>query len=102
MINAILKLKKNADRRIRGGFPWVYSNEIDTSVTPLKQFSPGEQIQIQTHDGSFLGNAYVNPHSLISARIFSREPERLLDENLLTERLHEALRLREHIFDVPY
>ena len=30
-----LRLKANADRRLRNGHLWVYSNEIDVAATPL-------------------------------------------------------------------
>ena len=30
-----LRLKKNADRRLKAGHLWLYSNEIDTDATPL-------------------------------------------------------------------
>ena len=30
-----LRLKANADRRLRAGHLWVYSNEIDVAATPL-------------------------------------------------------------------
>ena len=29
-----LRLKANADRRLRAGHLWVYSNEVDTAATP--------------------------------------------------------------------
>ena len=37
MTEATLRLKKNGERRIRRGHPWVYSNEIDIEKTPLKR-----------------------------------------------------------------
>ena len=38
-----LRLKANADRRLRAGHLWVYSNEIDVAATPLNLFQPGDQ-----------------------------------------------------------
>lgn len=38
-----LRLKANADRRLRNGHLWVYSNEIDVAATPLHGFQAGDQ-----------------------------------------------------------
>ncbi|WP_455234721.1 class I SAM-dependent rRNA methyltransferase [Thiogranum longum] len=99
---ASLCLKKNEERRIRAGHLWVYSNEVDTVVSPLKQFRPGQQVQLLAHNGKPLGTAYVNPNSLICARLVSRDPAYALDRSLLTHRLNVALALRERLFDAPF
>ncbi len=99
---AALRLKKNEERRIRAGHLWVYSNEVDTAATPLKSFEPGQQVQLLAHNGKSLGNAYVNPNSLICARLVSRDPQYVLDRSLLVHRLKVALSLRERLFDKPY
>jgi 23S rRNA (cytosine1962-C5)-methyltransferase len=96
-----LRLKRHEEKRLQGGHLWIYSNEVNNQVTPLKQFKPGEQVRIETHSGKFLGTAYVNPHSLICARIFSHEP-RVLDHALLLHRLKSALSLRTQLFDEPF
>ena len=97
-----LRLKKNEDRRLRGGHLWIYSNEVDTDKTPLKNLSPGELIRIEDSHGHVLGNGYVNPHSLICARLISRDPAYLLDQSLITHRLNIALSHRESVFDKPF
>ena len=38
-----LILQSGADRRLRGGHLWIYSNEVDNKATPLKGFEPGER-----------------------------------------------------------
>jgi 23S rRNA (cytosine1962-C5)-methyltransferase len=96
-----LQLNRHEERRLLGGHLWIYSNEVNSRETPLKQFQPGEQVLVETHSGKFLGAAYVNPHSLICARLFSREPRRL-DHPLLLHRLEQALGLRRRLFDEPF
>ena len=98
----ILRLKPQQDRRIRAGHLWVYSNEVDTAATPLKDLVPGEQVVLQNAQGRFLGFAYANPNSLICARIVSRDPQRPIDVSLLVHRLKVALALRERYFALPY
>ena len=97
-----LRLKKNEERRLRAGHVWVYSNEVDNVATPLKAFTPGQAVQIQAHNGKSLGNGYVNPASLICARLVSRDPAYVLDRSLIVHRLKVALSLREHLFERPF
>ncbi|MDR5867168.1 class I SAM-dependent rRNA methyltransferase [Halomonas koreensis] len=97
-----LRLKKNADRRLKAGHLWLYSNEIDTAATPLKAFAPGEQAVVEAANGKPMGVAYVNAHSLICARLVSREPAQGLDRSLLVHRLNQALALRQRLFDQPF
>lgn len=97
-----LRLKKNEERRLREGHVWVYSNEIDTAATPLKDCAPGSQVVIEDSRGQALGSAYVNPHSLICARLISRDPHQQLDETLIARRLTAALQLRTSLFERPY
>ncbi len=95
-------LKKNEDKRLRKGHLWVFSNEVDTKRSPLEQFSPGDLVQVKSDDGKVLGTAYVNPQTLICARLLSRKPNLKCGVNFFKERLANALVLREKLFDKPY
>ncbi|MBG7602020.1 MAG: class I SAM-dependent rRNA methyltransferase [Gammaproteobacteria bacterium] len=94
-----LKLGKDQERRLLAGHAWVYSNEVDTKETPLKAFSAGEQVAVVSQRGKWIGNAYVNPHALICARIVSTDISKMLDETLLTERINQALQLRQRLYE---
>jgi 23S rRNA (cytosine1962-C5)-methyltransferase len=97
----IVKLKKNEDRRIRKGHLWIFSNEVDTRATPLQSFTVGEQVVVHDHRNQFLAYAYLNPHSLICARVLNRS-EVPFDQTLLLKRLSIALQLRESLYQHPY
>jgi len=97
-----LFLNKNAERRLKAGHIWVYSNEIDTRRTPLNGFEPGDQAQLLAANGKPLGTVFVNPHTLISARLVSRDPRQPFSPKLLEQRLGSALALRERLFDRPF
>lgn len=97
-----LRLKKNADRRLKAGHLWLYSNEIDTDATPLKGLEAGAQVVVEAANGKAMGVAYVNPNSLICARLVSRDPKQGLDRSLLVHRLNQALALRQRLFAAPY
>jgi len=97
-----LRLKKREDRRVRAGHLWVFSNEIDTSLTPLKGLPAGSPIELQAPNGKFLAHGYVNPQSLISVRITSRKASKPFDADQLKLRLGSALELREASFATPH
>ena len=97
-----LRLKKNEDRRLRAGHVWVFSNEIDIAATPLTGFEPGQAVRVEDAGGKAIGAGYINPHTLISVRLVSRDPAQLLDQSLLVHRLNVALSLRTRLFDKPY
>jgi 23S rRNA (cytosine1962-C5)-methyltransferase len=98
----VLKLKRGEDRRLRAGHLWVFSNEVDTAATPLTAFEPGAAVQVFSDRDQFLGHAYVNPRTLIAARIVGRDPAYPLDASLLVHRLRVALSLRERLYREPY
>jgi 23S rRNA (cytosine1962-C5)-methyltransferase len=95
-----LRLKRNEDRRLHAGHLWIFSNEVDTQQTPLTHFTPGELVRVLAHNDKALGLAYVNPQSLISARML--ETWRLPDVAWLAARIRAALGLRERMYAKPY
>ncbi|MEO8016520.1 MAG: class I SAM-dependent rRNA methyltransferase [Pseudomonadota bacterium] len=98
----VLKLKRGEDRRLRAGHLWIFSNEVDTVATPLTQFEPGATVQVHSDRDQFLGHAYVNPRTLIAARIVGRDASYPLDASLLVHRLRVALALRERLYREPF
>lgn len=97
-----LRLKKREERRVQSGHAWVFSNEIDTAQTPLKGLEPGSSVTLETANGKFLAHAYVNPHSLIAARVTSRRANEPFNATVLRARLATALELRSYRYSEPY
>jgi len=97
-----LRLKPNADRRLRAGHLWIYSNEIDVAATPLNGFAPGAQAILEAAGGKPLGIVAMSPNNLICARLLSRDIKLPLDKSLLVHRLNVCLSLRERLFDKPF
>lgn len=94
-----LRLKANADRRLRAGHLWVYSNEIDVAATPLHGFAAGDQAILEAAGGKPLGVVAISPNNLICARLLSRDVKHVLDKSLLVHRINVALSLRDRLFD---
>jgi 23S rRNA (cytosine1962-C5)-methyltransferase len=97
-----LFLRKGADHRLRGGHLWVYSNEIDTARSPLQSFAPGDLVGVMNANGRLLGSAYMEPHSLICARVYALGEQRVMDAPFFCERLSAALAARLAAFDKPF
>jgi 23S rRNA (cytosine1962-C5)-methyltransferase len=95
-----LRLKRNEDRRLHAGHLWIFSNEVDTQQTPLTKFGPGELARILAHNDRALGLAYVNPKSLISARMLGTW--KVPDASWFAARIRVALALRERLYPEPY
>jgi 23S rRNA (cytosine1962-C5)-methyltransferase len=96
----VLRLQRNEDRRLQAGHLWVFSNEVDTRQTPLSKFEPGELVRVLAHNDRALGLAYVNPRSLICARLLGGWG--LPDVAWFEGRLRRALQLRERLYPVPF
>lgn len=95
-----LRLKRNEDRRLHAGHLWIFSNEVDSQQTPLPKFSPGELVRVLAHNDKALGLAYVNPQSLICARMLGTW--KLPTVAWFAARIRLALALRERLFAAPY
>jgi 23S rRNA (cytosine1962-C5)-methyltransferase len=96
----VLRLKRNEDRRLHAGHLWIFSNEVDIQQSPLTKFKAGELVRVLAHNDRALGLAYVNPKSLISARLL--ETWKVPDVSWLAGRIRAALRLRERLYAKPY
>ncbi len=102
MTLAPLRLRPREHHRLRAGHLWVFSNEVDIKATPLTGFEPGQPVIVQDAAGQPLGSGYVNPRSLICARLVSRDPEAILNRDLIVKRLRAALLLRARLFEQPF
>jgi 23S rRNA (cytosine1962-C5)-methyltransferase len=96
----VLRLKRNEDRRLHAGHLWIFSNEVETQQTPLTKFKAGELVRVLAHNDRALGLAYVNPKSLIAARLL--ETWKIPDTAWLASRMRIALALRERLYAKPY
>jgi 23S rRNA (cytosine1962-C5)-methyltransferase len=89
-----LELKRGHDRRLRGGSPWIFANEV--AMTPeLRALPPGSLARLALPGGRFYGLVHVNPHALIVARLLTRNLEATIDGDFFARRCARALALRE-------
>jgi 23S rRNA (cytosine1962-C5)-methyltransferase len=91
---AVVRLRKNEDRRLRAGHPWVFSNEIDGYEG---EFADGDVLDIADARGAFLGRGYVNRRSLIAVRVLTRGRDEI-DAAFFRRRVQRALAYREGLY----
>ncbi len=97
-----LFLKKHEEKRLKQGHLWIFSNEVDIRRSPLNQFDTGEIVTVKDAQGKALGTAYINPNTLICARLLSRKANLKISGSFFKKRLTNALTLRQHLFDKPF
>ena len=90
----VLRLRKNQDRRVRAGHPWIFSNEIDAVEGDPPD---GAIVDVVDSRGAYLGRGYVNRHSLIAVRLLTRSRDEI-DGAFIRKRLARALAYREELF----
>lgn len=87
-------LKRNEDRRVAAGHPWVFSNEIrETLGSP----SSGDVVEVLASSGLGLGVGFYHAHSLIAVRILSVRLEEI-DHAFFLRRIGEAAAMRARLY----
>ena len=89
----VLTLKKNEEKRILSGHPWVYANEVLRIEGKDKQ---GSIARVCGYDGRFIGCGYINHLSKIIVRILTYRDEPI-DESFFYERIRSANELRKKL-----
>jgi 23S rRNA (cytosine1962-C5)-methyltransferase len=90
-----ITLKKNEERRIKAGHPWVFSNEI-AAMEGARE--PGVAAELFDAGDSFIGRGYYTPHSLIAFRLLTRQRENVDSAEFYEQRISAALAHRRGIF----
>ena len=90
-----ITLNRGEDRRIRGGHPWVFSNEIRELQG---EKTAGAAAEIYDAGDGFLGTGYYNPRSLIAVRLLSRERADIDTAAFFRERIARARELRRRLY----
>ncbi|HMR30620.1 MAG TPA: class I SAM-dependent rRNA methyltransferase [Geminicoccaceae bacterium] len=96
-----IRILPGRDRRFRGGSPWLFSNELEIDAA-AKALLPGSVVRIMTAQAKVMGVAHFNPHSLIAARMLTRNKDAVIDLKFVRRRIARALAVRDRLFDRPF
>ncbi|MDH5717443.1 MAG: class I SAM-dependent rRNA methyltransferase [Spirochaetia bacterium] len=87
------KVILNRAKRIQEGHLWIFSNEL--AVSP-KNFTPGSIVEVFDKKDNYCGTGYINPNSLISIRLLSKNRE-TIDRNFFKTRIENAFFYRRRV-----
>jgi 23S rRNA (cytosine1962-C5)-methyltransferase len=87
-----IKIKRNKEKRFLSGHPWVFSNEIESN---LKNYEPGQVLDLADSSGRFLARGYINPKSLISFRLLSWVEGEEIDYEFFLNKITAAKHYRD-------
>lgn len=96
MDRPVVRLNPNADRRLRAGHPWAFSNEIRMSPE-YRGWERGMPVKLESADGWRYGTFMFNAHSLIAARLLDRNPDAAIDAEWVGHRIARAAALRAQL-----
>ena len=102
MVAPDLFLLPRADRRVRLGHAWVFSNEVDVTRSPLVAYEPGDIAVVRDSFGKPVGTAYINPGALICARVLTSDAKATIDARWWAGRFARALDLRDRLYATPH
>lgn len=95
MMDIKVRLRARQARRVSAGHAWVFANEVESVDPPAA--TDGLCVVVDNSD-RFVGRGYYNKHSLICARLLSRDPDDVVDAALFHTRLQQALSFRSSIY----
>lgn len=86
-------LKKNEEKKILNGYPWVYANEVARVEGKDVQ---GSVAEVRSFDGRFIGKGFINHLSKIFVRILTLRDE-TIDYSFFYDRINAANAYRREL-----
>jgi 23S rRNA (cytosine1962-C5)-methyltransferase len=87
-----LILRKNSERTLRNGHPWVFSG----AVAKKPEAAAGDIVDVLDFHERFVCRGFYNPRAMIRVRALTHNPDEAIDENFFATRLDRAVRLRQY------
>lgn len=91
-----IRLAGDIAHRVRAGHPWIYREALGSRPVTCES---GTEIDVVDSDGEFVGRGLYDAHSTIALRIFARNPDIQIDDQLVASRVAAALSLRTKLID---
>lgn len=67
-------LKRNEEKKVLNGYPWIFANEVQKIEGKDKQ---GSVAEVRAFDGRYVGKGFINHHSKIIVRILTTKNEEI-------------------------
>lgn len=96
MRRGTVRVQTDVARRVRAGHPWIYREALLARMIPE---GCGKAVEVVDGDGEFVGHGIVDGETAIALRVMSRNPDRRIGRDLVTERVRSAIALRRAHLD---
>lgn len=88
---ATLLLQFGRDKSLHRRHPWIFSGAVDQCLGKPKL---GETVVVKASNGRVLGRAAWSPHSQIQGRMWTFDPDEMVDAHFFRRRIQDAIRMR--------
>lgn len=89
-----ITIGEKAEKTVRKGHPWVYSDEI---LSISSDYKNGDLVDVFTSKNKWMGTGFINNNSKIMVRIFSRDINQIYDDSFWERRVRYAISYRQNI-----
>lgn len=79
-------LKRNEEKKVLNGYPWIFANEVQKIEGKDKQ---GSVAEVKASDGRYVGKGFINHHSKIIVRMLTTKSEEI-NKDFFEERIKIA------------
>jgi 23S rRNA (cytosine1962-C5)-methyltransferase len=90
----VVTLAPGRDRSLRRHHPWVFRGSVDDVRGDP---GPGDTVLVRAADGHAIGHGAYSPASQIRVRMWSFDPSVLIDEALISSRIHASAARRDDV-----
>lgn len=95
----VIVLKPGREKSLIRRHPWIYSGSIDSKLSSqADEIIDGDTVKVLDAKRNFLGWGAYSSLSQIRVRIWSWDPERVIDRGFFNERLVAAITMRSERF----
>ena len=88
---AALVLKPGRERSLLRRHPWVFSGAV---LRVDGDHVAGDTVDVLASNGDFLARGAYSPQSQIRARVWTFDPQELVDSEFFRRRIHTAIQAR--------
>ena len=89
-----VRLRPRIGLRVIQGHPWIFANEVQEVAVDVEA---GDIVVVETADGKFLGQGYINPKSQILVRLLTRKKDEQINDAFFLNRIQKAWEYRQKL-----
>lgn len=92
----LVTINKKQEKSVNNGHPWIYSDEV---ISIDDSYTNGDIVDVVNEKGKYLGSGFINDHSKIMVRLFSKNTSDTYDDAFWARRIQYAIDYRLQVMD---